>query len=112
MEVYWCEVSLHKNLSYRFQPVHLSLNLKVFCLHNSIQINNPISFVYLYLLESDSDLFTLKEKCFDEIHSAFLQLPAYSSQTGESSVVETVEFHSLTVLHILTVWFDPTLNLF
>ncbi|KAK4005997.1 hypothetical protein OUZ56_011128 [Daphnia magna] len=47
--------------------------------------------------ETDSELFTLKEKCFEEIHSAYLQLPAHSfSPTGQSSVVETVEFHALT----------------
>lgn len=54
---------------------------------------------FLFCLETDSELFTLKEKCFEEIHSAYLQLPAHSfSPTGQSSVVETVEFHALTVL--------------
>ncbi|KAI9554717.1 hypothetical protein GHT06_019993 [Daphnia sinensis] len=47
--------------------------------------------------ETESELFTLKEKCFEEIQSAYHQLPAHSfSQTGQSSVVETVEFHTLT----------------
>ncbi|XP_057380758.1 uncharacterized protein LOC130703165 [Daphnia carinata] len=47
--------------------------------------------------ETESELFTLKERCFEEVHSAYLQLPAHSfCQTDQSNMVETIEFHALT----------------
>ncbi len=53
----------------------------------------------LLFLDDDAELFTEKEICFEEIQSAFLQLPAHSfSRSEKSSVMEAVEFHTVTVI--------------
>ncbi|XP_046452948.1 uncharacterized protein LOC124200691 [Daphnia pulex] len=61
--------------------------------------------------DDDAELFTEKEICFEEIQSAFLQLPAHTfSRSEKSSVMEAVEFHTVTDIQYTGTKSKPTLN--
>lgn len=62
----------------------------------------------IWLLLDDAELFTEKEICFEEIQSAYLQLPAHTFSSEKSSVMEAVEFHAVTVIrfyHMPSIFF-------